>query len=433
VSAGAAALLALLTLGFNLALRASLDHDANRVLAGRATASLGGVHLHGGRIATVEAPDAAALDVRVWVFAGRRAIERPHAPRPLQLAAKHAAGGPRGYANVPAADARLYSVPVTAADRPAGTLVSAISLEPYEKSASRALIASLIFAAFILVAIVAATRWTVSRALRPVAEMTADATSWSERDLDHRFNAGEPHDELTRLAAAFDSMLARLAASLRREKRFSGEVSHELRTPLAAIVAESDLALGRDRSSAEYRQALHTIAERSRQLQRILDTLVIAARHQAEPRRGTADAEDVIVGAAASCEPLASESGLELRVAPPQAPLRVAVDGDLAERVIAPLVENACRYGAGEVEVSARADGDSVEFAVADEGPGVPEDKREQIFEPGWRGVAGEATARSGGLGLALARRLAHTAGGEVEYRNANGRGALFIARLPRA
>ena len=60
VSAGAAALLALLTLGFNLALRASLDHDANRVLAGRATASLGGVHLHRGHIATVEAPDAAA-------------------------------------------------------------------------------------------------------------------------------------------------------------------------------------------------------------------------------------------------------------------------------------------------------------------------------------------------------------------------------------
>jgi signal transduction histidine kinase len=63
--------------------------------------------------------------------------------------------------------------------------------------------------------------------------MTAEAATWSERDLDHRFKAGEPHDELTGLAATFDRMLDRLASSLRREQRFTAELSHGWRTPAA--------------------------------------------------------------------------------------------------------------------------------------------------------------------------------------------------------
>ena len=77
--------------------------------------------------------------------------------------------------------------------------------------------------------------------------MTRQAAAWSEHDLDHRFALGEPHDELTELAATLDGLLDRLAASLRREQRFSAELSHELRTPLARVIAESELALRRDR------------------------------------------------------------------------------------------------------------------------------------------------------------------------------------------
>ena len=88
---------------------------------------------------------------------------------------------------------------------------------------SRAFLASLIFAAVVLVLMALTVRWVIGRALRPVAQMTADAEAWTEHDLDHRFAAGEPHDELTQLAATFDRMLARLAASLRREQLFSAE------------------------------------------------------------------------------------------------------------------------------------------------------------------------------------------------------------------
>src|SRR5439155_11030841 len=98
-----------------------------------------------------------------------------------------------------------------------------------------------------------ATRLVVTRALRPVARMTAEAADWSEHDLEHRFNVGEPYDELTQLAATFDTMLARLGSSLRHEQLLSSELSHELRTPLAAVVTEAELALRRRRGDEEYR------------------------------------------------------------------------------------------------------------------------------------------------------------------------------------
>ena len=65
--------------------------------------------------------------------------------------------------------------------------------------------------------------------------MTESAASWSEHDLDRRFDLGEPYDELTRLAATLDGLLGRIAASLRHEQRFTAELSHELRTPLARV------------------------------------------------------------------------------------------------------------------------------------------------------------------------------------------------------
>src|SRR5204862_3054121 len=117
---------------------------------------------------------------------------------------------------------------------------------------------------------------------------TEDAQAWTEHDLDHRFDVGEPHDELTHLAATFDRMLSRLAASLRREQRFSAELSHELRTPLSAIAAEAELALRRDRTPEAYRDALTEIGRRARQLERTMETLLTAARAESQLEHGSA-------------------------------------------------------------------------------------------------------------------------------------------------
>ena len=432
VSLGAALALAALTAGFNLALRSSLHHDADQVVSARASAALDTLRVEHGRVHSAEAPDQGAVDAQVWVYSGRRPIERPPAPRTVQRLAASLAGGPIRYADESATDTRLYAVPVVRSGQRAGTVVAGLSLVPYERTASRALTASIIFAGATLLVIVAAAGWIVGRALRPVARMTAEAATWSERDLDHRFNVGEPYDELTQLAATFDRMLDRLAASLRHEQRFSAELSHELRTPLTAISAEAELGLAREREPAEYRRALEVIRSRATQLQRTLETLVAAARAESSAMRGTADAMEVAERARESCAALARQRGIAISVAPPRTPLRLGVDADAAERILAPVLENACRYGRHSVRLSVNGGADAVEFFIADDGPGVEAGEREAIFEPGVRGAAGNGSGGDGGagLGLALARRLARALGGDVKYVE-NAGGAAFVARVP--
>ena len=145
-------------------------------------------------------------------------------------------------------------------------------------------------------------------------------------------------------------------------------------------------------------------------------------------RRGTADAYAVAAGAAAACAGLASERGLALAVAQPARPIRVGVEPDLAERILQPVLENACRYGSGSVTIVIVRAGPAVRYAISDDGPGIRSDERERIFEPGVRGTT--ANGDGSGLGLSLARRLAHAVAGEVEAVSDAG-GGRFLVRLP--
>jgi len=172
------------------------------------------------------------------------------------------------------------------------------------------------------------------------------------------------------------------------------------------------------------------VLRNARQVTRIIDTLFAAARHEAAGVSGTTDALAVATNVAATCEPLALQSGVTINVAPPSEPVRLGVDQDLAERILHPVVENACRYGAATVWISlARTDG-RILFTVRDDGSGVGHDEHATIFEPGTRGSAGRTEGNGAGLGLALARRLARSASGDVETRVGD-QGGSFVVDLP--
>jgi two-component system, OmpR family, sensor kinase len=430
VGLAAAFTLAGLTVGFNVLLRSNLNGDANRVLEARASAALDGISERNGTLQVRESPDSGGPDTPVWVYSGSNAIDRPVAPRSVQQLADSLAGGPKTRAEDPNADLRLLAVPVVQGGKRVGTIATAISLDPYEHSASRALTESLIYAGAAFVLVLLATRLIVNRALRPVAQMTSEAAAWSEHDLEHRFNVGEPYDELTNLAATFDTMLARLASALRHEQLLSAELSHELRTPLAAIVTEAELALRQERGDAEYREALQEIAGRASQMRETLETLMAAARAESMGDRGTASAAEVVERALAACESLAGEAGVRLTSEVSDPRLKVDVDAVTAERIIAPLIENACRYAGSRAAVRVQRDDEAAVFIVTDDGPGLGADETERIFEPGYRGEAGVGDDGGAGLGLALSRRLARAVGGDVEAIS-NGSGASFRVRIP--
>ena len=425
------AALAGLTLAFNVVISRTLSRDADNVLRARAGDALALLGTSDGRLVVGEAPDEGAVDRQVWLFSNGRALESPQTRPAVAAAARSLAEGPARFQSVADADTRLYSAPVIRDGKRLGTVVAGIALGPYEQTKRTALIGSLVLAGLLLAVVALAARWLLSSALRPVARMTEDAAAWSERDLDRRFGLGEAYDELTHLAATLDGLLDRLAASLRREQRFSAELSHELRTPLARIVAEAELALRRERQPEEYRSALETVIRSARQMTRTVEALVAAAQHEADPARRSADAYEPAAKVAEACAGLAAERGLEISVVEPASPLRVGVSSDLVERILQPLVENACRYGNRSVRVSATRNATKVVYSVEDDGPGIEPGERERIFEPGVRGAAAVNGEEGGaGLGLALARRLARSAAGGVEAEPAQA-GARFVVTLP--
>lgn len=422
--------LAALIAGFNLLLDHDLSRDADNLVRSRAAAELAQLRPEQGRLVVREAPDSAAPDAQVWVFAGPRILERPRVSVPVETAARRLVGGPARLRDAPL-DTRLYAAPVLVADRRLGTVVAAASLAPYEQTRRTALIASLVFGGAVLLGAALAMRWLLASSLRPVTRMTRQAAAWSERDLEQRFALGPPHDELTELAATLDGLLDRLAASLRREQRFSAELSHELRTPLARVLAETELALRRERDPLEYRSALEVVHRAAGQVARTVDAFVAAARHEAGSVRGTADAYAVAAEAAGACAEVAAQRRLRLEVERPARPVRLGIERELAERILVPIIENACRYGKHSVRVSIRQANTGVTYAVDDDGPGVADGEREAIFEAGVRGrVAAFNGGDGAGLGLALARRLARSAAGEVEAE-ARAVGARFNVQLP--
>jgi len=130
----------------------------------------------------------------------------------------------------------------------------------------------------------------------------------------------------------------------------------------------------------------------------------------------------------AACSGLAAERGLAFGVEQPERLMRVGVERDLAERILQPVLENACRYAKSTLSIDMERNGSTVRYAISDDGPGVGEDERERIFEPGVRGAA--ANGEGSGLGLALARRLAASVDGEIEV-DPGSPGGRFLVRLP--
>jgi signal transduction histidine kinase len=420
--------LAAATIGFNLLLAYANADDADSLLRQRAEAERAQIAIVKGRIRLEETFGESIGDSHIWIFEGGRAIEQPRSHPLTTAAALELVGGTSRFATVKQTHERLYALPIVVNGHRYGTIVAGLSLSPYEQTERSVLLASLAFATVVLLVSWGAAHWLLRAALEPVAEMTAQAEAWSEQDLHRRFAKGEPYDDLSRLAFTLDRLLDRIAASLRHERLFSAELSHELRTPLAKVTAEAELALRRTRTSEEYRSALEVILTSARHIDRIVDTLFAAARQEAAPR-GFADAGAVARAAVESISPPAGDHRIELALDAEQ-PLRIGVDADLAERILYPVLDNACRYGRSNVTLSVARDDGSVLFTVTDDGPGVPGDELESIFEPAARGTAGRNAGPSAGLGLALARRLARSVSGDVQAAPSTD-GGRFVVRLP--
>lgn len=434
VLATVAVALVTITVVFNVVLEINLASDADKRLQSIVQDTSHSIRISGGQVSLPrQTSDINTLGLQVWVFVNGYTVTAPTVDTVIGNAARSLDGKPAQFLDVPDKEVRLYAVPLKSGSTEIGTVVAALSISSYNHTRRITLIATMAFAAALMIMVGFAGRWLLEAAFRPVMKMTAEAEAWSTEDMDRRFELGEPRDEITQLARTLDGMLDGMAASFRREQRFSAEVSHQLRTPVAKIKAEAELALRRPRDPEYYQESLVSVLHSADQMARTVEALLAAAQKEGSLARGRADVWKVLSDVVTSIGVLADENEVEVMIEPPPRDMRLGVEGDIAVQIIQPVVENACRFARSTVLLSARRDGKDVFFTVSDDGPGVTDEEKERIFDPGIRGSAATADGkviRGAGLGLPLARRLARAASGEVEVEPSDA-GASFVVRLP--
>lgn len=419
-------LMLVLTVAFNTVAGHRLQHQADDELRTRAAAVATTVDTGGPDVRVLETPHDDLLDADVWIYDGHRLLEGPPGDGPLNRAAGALAArsGPSCVTAEPRGALRLCSRPVRGG-RSAATVVTALDLAPYRSSAHTLLMGSLALDAVMLACTYGLTRLAVGRALRPVRTMTEQAAQWSAVASGERFGGLRQPAELAALGASLDSILDRIRSLLRHERQLTGELSHELRTPLSRIVAELDWWRTRPRTAGQTRATHQVIGDAAESMRTICDTLLADAREDAPTAPGVAE---VLPTLHRLVELLGVPGHLTVAVDGP--PLTAGVPPARLERIVSPLLANACRYARTTVAVRVHRAPDGVRLDVVDDGPGVPPGFAAHLFEPGRRADPGDGHGGAG-LGLPLARRLARSSGGEVSYDPGPAPGARFVIALP--
>ncbi|WP_293677314.1 HAMP domain-containing sensor histidine kinase [uncultured Phenylobacterium sp.] len=250
-------------------------------------------------------------------------------------------------------------------------------------------------------------------------------------DLSGRVALRGSGDDFDQLSATLNEMLARIEGLVASISRVSDNIAHELRTPLARLRAElEELAdAGDDREAVSTRTAA-ALAEAER-LQAMFEALLRIARLQSGPRGPMApvDLTALLEDAVELHRPAAEEAGQTLTA---EVPDDVAIEGDrdLIFQMVSNLLDNAIKFGppAGRVALAARRVDGAVEVAVSDNGPGVPPEDRERVFERFYR--SGTGPAAGFGLGLSLVAGAAERHGAEVRLEDADP-GLRAVIRFP--
>lgn len=329
---------------------------------------------------------------------------------------------------------RAYILPVLDNGQIAGWVQVFQSLGQVQDALDRLLTALLIGGAMLLLFAALGGYLLSARALRPIDQITLTAQRIAGGDdLTARLNLPDTGDEVGRLAATFNAMLARLDNSFRRERQFTADASHELRTPLAAMQAILGVVREGERPAGEYRQALDDLAEETNRLRGLTEDLLRLARGEDKTTVSSENValSDLLTDVADSLRPLAEARGLALRVQVPES-LDLNGDMDALIRLFVNLLDNAIKYTErGEITVTARTTGNEITVEVTDTGIGIPIEHLPHIFDRFYR-VDPARSAGGAGLGLAIARQIAEAHGGRLEVRSAPGAGSTFSVCLPK-
>lgn len=278
-----------------------------------------------------------------------------------------------------------------------------------------------------LVAIIAAITWlAASRALAPVHAITSRARSITASNINQRVPSNGANDEIGELTTTMNDMLDRLQDAQRRQQQLIADASHELRSPVAASRTQLEVAAANP-GSTDWAATTATVLAEQEHLSHLIDDLLALSRLQ---EAGATITQDVDLDDLISTEAGRPHS-TKVRTSIP-APVRTTGDRALLTRAVRNLVDNASRHANTDVLITLINAGTHAEIEVHDDGPGIPADQQERVFDRFTR--VDEARDRNhggAGLGLAIALEVVQAHGGDVTVMTSPLGGAQFTLILP--
>lgn len=288
------------------------------------------------------------------------------------------------------------------------------------------------------VLVAAMAYWLVTLGLKPLRTLTQAAEQVSSERLGQPLTDDDTPAELRDLSHAFNRMLARLNESFTRLSQFSSDLAHDLRTPLSNLMGESQVALSRERTPAEYKAILASNIEECERLSHMITSMLFLARadaaHTKLQREPTA-LHELAASIADDFAPMAEEGGLTMTVSGNAV---CPVDRGLARRALANLLTNAIRHSRPGTTLSIRCSPtqDGAEIAVHNVGDVIPEVHLPRIFDRLYRvdpsrHNAGTARTTGTGLGLAIVKSIMDLHGGSVTASSDADHGTEFRLHFP--
>ncbi|WP_415789617.1 sensor histidine kinase [Deinococcus saxicola] len=273
------------------------------------------------------------------------------------------------------------------------------------------------------------------RALRPLGLVQRAAEGIGGQNLTERVPEPETGDEVQALAGALNSMLGRLEDSFEAQRRFTSDASHELRTPVTAISGHASYLLRRTSPSGQQQESLKIIRSESERLTNLIASLLQLARSDSG---ALVMARDPILSGLFLAEiarelmPLAQAQNSRLPVAGQE--VTFEGDADRLKQVIINLVSNALKAGARTITLSSQPeeDGTEVRLSVTDDGPGIPGDQLDRLFDRFYRLEDSRSRDVGGaGLGLSIARGIVEAHEGRIWLESELGKGTAAHVQLP--
>lgn len=275
------------------------------------------------------------------------------------------------------------------------------------------------------------------QALSPISRIINEANSIRAENLSHRLKQVKGNDELAKLSQTFNNMLDRLQLSFDLQSNFINNASHELRNPLTAILGQTEIALDKERTAAEYHSILSKISTEASRLDFLVNGLLKLAKTDFDSKG--ADIEEIRI------DQLVLELKQTLDVAIPanqimldfnelphsEDAITLLGSDSLLRVALSNIFENACKFSGNQrVLIKIISDSGYILVSIKDEGVGIPEDELKNIYEPFFR-ASNVRDINGFGFGLPLAYRIIKMHSGDISVISQKDKGTLVKIKIP--